>query len=184
MKPYKQEIADYINNVLDKKRPEFSNMAVCPFAAPELANNKLMIGMIGEDDKDLRELVEQFAASDYESAIIALPGELSPDDTKPFQIFVNKLLKSLGLTEYKNICFNPNDEVNIDGFNPRSHAPYFLINIAHRKVLNKAHKSLRRTEYYDKLNKAYREFLKINEKDKKSKYEQKKEATQGSPEKA
>ena len=65
MKPYKQEIADYINNVLDKKRPEFSNMAVCPFAAPELANNKLMIGMIGEDDKDLRELVEQFAASDY-----------------------------------------------------------------------------------------------------------------------
>ena len=28
MKPYKQEIADYINNVLDKKRPEFSNMAV------------------------------------------------------------------------------------------------------------------------------------------------------------
>ena len=66
----------------------------------------------------------------------------------------------------------------IDGFNPRSKAPYFLINIAHRKALNNAHKSLRKTKYYDNLNKEYREFLKINEKDKKSKQGKKKASSE------
>ena len=74
---YKKQITDYINNVLNEKRSEFSGMAVCPFAAPELANNKLMIAMLGEDDKGIRDLLEEFAASDYDSAIIALPHELS-----------------------------------------------------------------------------------------------------------
>ena len=115
---YKKQITDYINNVLNEKRTEFSGMAVCPFAAPELANNKLMIAMLGEDDKGIRDLLEEFAASDYDSAIIALPHHLGPEDTKPFQIFINKILKRLGLEDYKNICFNPNDEVDIDGFNP------------------------------------------------------------------
>ena len=168
---YKKQITDYIYNVLNQKRTEFNGMAVCPFAAPELANNKLMIAMIGEDDKGIKDLLEEFAASDYDSAIIALPHELGPEDTKPFQIFVNKILKRLGLKDYKNICFNPNDEVAIDGFNPRSKPPYFLINIAHKKALNDAHKSLRKTKYYDNLNKEYREFLKIDEKDKKSKHQ-------------
>jgi hypothetical protein len=140
---YKKQIADYINNVLNQnnqKRPEFNDMAVCPFAAPELAKDKLMI----------------------------LPHELPAEKTKPFQVFINAILKRLGLKDYKCICFNPNDGVEVDGFNPRAESPYFLINIAHRKVLNDAHKSLRKTKYYDNLNKEYREFLKINEKDKKT----------------
>jgi hypothetical protein len=107
MKPYKQKIADYINNVLNKKRPELNDMATCPFAAPELAKDKLMIVMMHEEDKGIKDLLEEFAASDYDSALIALPHELSAE---------------------------------------------------------------------------YREFLKINEKDKKSKHEQKKEGTQGSSE--
>ena len=171
-------IKDYINNVLREKRDEFGGMAVCPFAGPELDANKLMIDVIG--DKNLEQLMMEFAKSDYESALFALKERLTDEETKTFQIFVNKLLKINGLHEYKSICFTPNDEVSVNGFNPRALAPCFLINIAHKKVLNKAHKSLRKTKYYDNLNKAYREFLKINEKDKKSKHEQKKEATQGS----
>ena len=62
------------------------------------------------------------------------------------------------------MCFHPNDKVSGNDFNPRAMAPCFLINIADKKVLNKAHKSLRKTGYYDKLNKEYREFLKIDEK--------------------
>jgi len=137
-------------------------MAVCPFAGPELDANKLMIGVIG--DKNLEQLMMEFAESDYESALFALEEELTKDETKAFQIFVNKLLRFHGLRDYKSICFNPKDRVSINGFNPRSKAPYFLINIADKKVLNKAHKSLRQTGYYDKLSKEYREFLKINEK--------------------
>ena len=184
MKPYRQKIADYINNVLNKKRPEFNNIATCPFAAPELAKDKLMVVMMHEEDKGIRDLLEEFAASDYDSALIALPHELTAEDTKPFQIFVNGILKRLGLKDYKCICFNPNDEVEVQGYNPRAEAPYFMINIAHKKALNDAHKSLRKTKYYDNLNKEYREFLKINEKDKKSKHKQKKKGTEGSSKKA
>ena len=91
---YKKEITDYINNVHNQKRPEFSGMDVCPFAAPELANNTLMIARLGEDDKGIIDLLEEFATSDYDSAIIALPHQLGHEDTKPFQIFVNKILKN------------------------------------------------------------------------------------------
>ena len=182
MKPYKNKIADYINNTLNKKRPEFNDVATCPFAAPELAKDKLMVVMMHEEDKGIKDLLEEFAASDYDSALIALPHELSAENTKPFQVFVNAILKRLGLKDYKCICFNPNDEVEVQGYNPRSEAPYFMINIAHKKVLNDAHKSLRKTKYYDNLNKEYREFLKINEKDKKTRSGKKKEGTQGSPE--
>jgi hypothetical protein len=159
-------IKDYIDNVLREKRDEFGGMAVCPFAGPELDANKLMIDVIG--NKNLEQLMQEFAASDYESALFALQEDLPHEDTKAFQIFVNKLLRVNGLRTYKSICFNPNDEVAIDGFNPRAMAPCFLINIADKKVLNKAHKSLRKTEYYDKLNKEYRRFLQLNEKDKKT----------------
>jgi hypothetical protein len=159
-------------------------VATCPFAAPELAKDKLMIVMMHEEDKGIKDILEDFAASDCDSALIALPHELPAENTKPFQIFVNAILKRLGLKDYKCICFNPNDEVEVLGYNPRSEAPYFMINIAHKKALNDAHKSLRKTKYYDNLNEKYREFLKINEKDKKSKHKQKKEGTQGSSEEA
>ena len=178
MKPYKQKIADYINNVLNKKRPEFNDMATCPFAAPELAKDKLMVVMMHEEDKGIKDLLEEFAASDYDSALIALPHELTAEDTKPFQVFVNGILKRLGLKDYKCICFNPNDEEEVQGYNPRAEAPYFMINIAHKKALNDAHKSLRKTKYYDNLSKEYREFLKINEKDKKSKQGKKKTSSE------
>ncbi len=177
---YKQKIADYINNVLNKKRPEFNDVATCPFAAPELAKDKLMVVMMHEEDKGIKDILEDFAASDCDSALIALPHELPAENTKPFQIFVNAILKRLGLKDYKCICFNPNDEVEVQGYNPRSEAPYFMINVAHKKALNDAHKSLRKTKYYDNLNKEYREFLKINEKDKKTRSGKKKKRTEGS----
>jgi len=159
-------IKDYINNVLREKRDEFGGMAVCPFAGPELDANKLMIDVIG--DKNLEQLMVEFAESDYESALFALEEDITDEETKSFQIFVNKLLKRNGLRGYKSICFNPNDKVSVNDFNPRAMAPCFLINIADKKVLNKAHKSLRKTEYYDKLNKEYRRFLQLDEKDKKT----------------
>ena len=51
------------------------------------------------------------------------------------------------------------DKLEIDGFNARSHAPYFLINIANKKVLAKAHKSLLKTKYFDKMNDYYLKYL-------------------------
>jgi len=157
-----EDVKDYINNVLDERRQEFGGKAVCPFAAPELRADKLMIAEVG--DKSLLELISELATSDYESALFIIKEDIPAEQTKKFQLFVNRLLKQRGLKDYKNICFNPNDDVEIEGYNPRSLAPYFMVNIADKKVLSKAHRALKKTNYYDKLPDRYRKFLNLKEK--------------------
>ena len=153
---------DYINNVLNERRQEFGGKAVCPFAAPELKSNRLMIATVGE--QGLTELIDQFKKSDYESALFIIEEDIPAKQTKKFQYFVNLLLSERGMTDYKNICFNPNDDVDIEGYNPRSHAPHFMVNIANKRVLSKAHRGLKKTNYYDKLPKKYRKFLNLKDK--------------------
>ena len=159
-----KDVEDYINNVLDEKRPEFGGKRVCPFAAHELSSNKLMIAELG--DKSLIDLFHEFKNSDYDSALLIVKEDMPAEETKNFQIFVNKLLDYEGMGEYKNICFNPNDKVAVDGYNPRAQAPYFMVNIASRKVLGKAARTLRKTNYYDRLPDEYLSFLKVKLKQK------------------
>ena len=160
-----EEVKNYINNVLREKREEFSGKAVCPFAGPELDSNKLMIATVGENN--LLQLIHEFKLSDYESALFVIKDDVPAEQTKKFQIFVNKLLKHQGLPDYKSICFNPNDEVSVEGYNPRSESPHFMVNIAHKKVLSKASRSLKKTSYYDKLPEDYLTFLETTAKSKK-----------------
>ena len=158
------EVKDYINNVIRPPREEFGGMPTCPFAGPELDSGKLMIGVIEPGKTSLPELIKKFLESGKQSALFAQISdeEITKDETKQFQIMVNKTLRAMAASKYKCICFNPNDEATeIDGFNPRAEAPYFLINIASRDELSKAHKTLRKTQYYDRLNDTYLKFLKI-----------------------
>tara|TARA_A100000172_G_C3044090_1_gene111720 strand:+ start:1200 stop:1679 length:480 start_codon:yes stop_codon:yes gene_type:complete len=157
-----EDVKNYINNVLDERRQEFGGKAVCPFAAPELKANRLMVAEVG--DKSLLELIDELATSDYESALFIIKKDIPAEQTKKFQHFVNRLLRQRGLKDYKNICFNPNDDVEIEGYNPRSLAPYFMVNIADKKVLSKAHRALKKTNYYDKLPDKYRKFLNLKDK--------------------
>ena len=161
------EVKDYINKVIRPPRSEFNDMPTCPFAGPELDGGKLMIDMIVPGKVLLPELIEKFLDSDKNSALFAYVGDddITSDETKQFQIMVNKTLRSLGASQYKCICFNPNDkDTEVNGFNPRAQAPYFLINIARRDELSKAHKTLKKTKYYDHLNDAYLKFLKVKTK--------------------
>tara|TARA_B100000287_G_C20545808_1_gene746502 strand:- start:463 stop:960 length:498 start_codon:yes stop_codon:yes gene_type:complete len=159
-----KEVKNYINNVLREKREEFSGKAVCPFAGPELDSNKLMIATVGENN--LLQLIHEFKLSDYESALFVIKDDVPAEQTKKFQIFVNKLLKHQGLPDYKSICFNPNDQLSVEGYNPRSQSPHFMVNIAHKKVLAKASRSLKKTSYYDKLPDDYLTFLETTTKSK------------------
>ena len=161
------EVKDYINKVIRPPRSEFNDMPTCPFAGPELDGDKLMIDVVVPGEVGLPELIEKFLASDKRSALFAQLGgeELTSEDTKKYQIFINRLLRKSGAKDYKCICFNPNDkDTEIDGFNPRASAPYFLINIASRSELHKAHKTLKKSKYYDHLNDTYRKFLKMKPK--------------------
>ena len=55
------------------------------------------------------------------------------------------------------------DEVTeIDGYNPRSFAPAFLINIADRKELGKAHAAIVKSpKFFSRMSDAYKKFLKV-----------------------
>ena len=142
-------------------------MPTCPFAGPELDSGRLMISVVIPDKVPLPTLITEFLESNKNSALFAqlTDGELSAFDTGMYERFINILLKRMGAEEYKCICFNPNDkDTVIDGFNARSQAPYFLINIARRDELSKAHKTLRKTNYYDRLNDAYLKFLELETK--------------------
>ena len=164
MENKKQKVVDYINEVIRPPRKEFGNMPVCPFAGPELDNDKLMIDIINEE-QSLGFLLDKYKNSKYNSALLILElpeGEtLSAEETKDFQVFVNKVIRYKGYKDIKTICFNPHDVVSINGFNPRAKAPYFLINIAGREELYKAHKSLTKTKYYDSMDDIYKGFLSI-----------------------
>ena len=164
MEDKKQKVIDYINEVIRPPREEFGGLPVCPFAGPELDNDRLMIDIINEN-QSLDFLLDKYKNSKYNSAlfILELPdGEtLSKEETKEFQVFVNKVIRYKGYKDIRTICFNPRDSVSINGFNPRGKAPYFLINIAGRKELHKAHKSLTKTNYYDNMDVKYKSFLKI-----------------------
>ena len=162
-----EEVKKYINEVIRPPRDEFGGMPTCPFAGPELDSGRLMIDVIIAGEVSLPELINQFLASDKSSALFAqvTDEKLSAYDTKRYQRFINALLKKLGAKEYKCICFNPNDRItSVDGFNARALAPYFLINIANKKELGRAHKTLMKTKYFDKLSEAYLKYLHVDPK--------------------
>ena len=162
-----KKIKTYINKTIRPPREEFGGMPTCPFAGPELDGERLMIAAIIPGENSLLELIKEFLESGKQSALFAQVSDedITADETKQFQIMVNKTLRFLGASDYKCICFNPNDkDTEVNGFNPRAEAPYFLINIAKRDELAKAHKTLRKTKYYDHLNATYLKFLKIKPK--------------------
>ena len=161
----KKRMLGYLNFIIREKRPEYGDMPVCPFVGPELDQDKMMIDVFDPNVETFIERVKVFHESKYNSALFALVNspELSGKETRPYQSFLNKLLKENGYPQYKTICFNPNDEVTeIDGYNPRSFAPAFLINIADRKELGKAHAAIVKSpKFFSKMSNAYRKFLKV-----------------------
>ena len=56
---------------------------------------------------------------------------------------------------------NPDDKLEVDGFNARALAPCFLVLINNKKDIYYAHKSLQNTKYYDKMSKKYKKYLGI-----------------------
>ena len=159
-------IIKYMTEVLEVPREEFSGLAPCPFAKAERTRGRLMIDVFDPAQGNFVEKVKEMENKGYSSGVFAVfqgedPVVLSAHDTKKFQIFINKTLRLAGMKRFKNICFNPNDKQSINGFCPRGLAPYLLINVAKRDDLQKAHKSLQKTSYYDNLNEEYKKFLNL-----------------------
>ena len=163
---FKSKIIKYID-FLRVPRKEYGGLPTCPFAGPELDKNKLMIDVFDPSKSSIVEMIDRLEKSEYESALFAQITDepISTEETYQYQNFINKLIRQSGYDNLKCICFNPNDAVEINGFNARSHAPYFLINIANKDVLAQAHKKLLGTRYFDQMNKEYLDYLHIKEKE-------------------
>ena len=162
---FKDKVMKYIG-ILRTPRKEYGGLPACPFVGPEVDKGKLMIDKFDPNESTLLDKVKAYDESEYDSALFVQVSEevLSKFDTTGYQDYINSTMKENGYGHLKCICFNPNDKVEIDGFNARSHAPYFLINIATREALDKAHKTLSKTKYYDNMNKKYLRYLHMEDK--------------------
>lgn len=163
-KGFRSKINDFIK-ILRSPREEYGGLSPCPFVATEVDKDKLMIDIFDPSKNTIIDMVDKFVNSKYDSALFAqiTSEDISEEETFEYQSFINMVLKKHGHNDLKCICFNPNDNQNINGFNIRNYAPYFLINIANKGVLSRAHKSLLRTKYFDKMNKEYLDYLHIKE---------------------
>jgi len=162
-----EDIHSYLINCIETPREEFSGMATCPFSKGERTRGRLLVDVFDSNSQVFPDVIKKMIEDGYSSGLFALfvgdtPAEMQEEDTAAFQSFLNKVLKRSGVKSYKSICMNPNDNLEIDGFNPRQHAPYFLINVAHSSELNRSRKSLTSTKYFDRMPEKYRKYLKMD----------------------
>jgi len=154
----KEKVLSYIEDVLEVPRDEYNGMPTCPFAKQERESDNIYIDTLSETN-DFIICMHKFIESNKNSAVFIQEGELFEKDTKRYQKFLNNILKALDKSEWKALCINPDDKLEVDGFNARSLAPCFLVLINNKKEIKKAHDIILKTKYYDKMSKKYKKYL-------------------------
>ncbi len=154
----KEKVLEYIENVLEIPRDEYSGMPVCPFAKQERESNNIYIDTITSDN-DFIICMHNFVESGKNSAVLIQDDVILEKSTKRYQKFLNNILRAMDKSEWKVLCINPDDKLEVDGFNARSLAPCFLVLINNKKEIKKAHDIIKKTKYYDKMSKKYKKYL-------------------------
>ena len=154
----KKKVLNYIKYVLEVPRDEYNGIPTCPFAKKEREDNQIYIDTLSNGN-DFIVCMDNFIKSGKKSAVFIQNNELSERETKRYQHFLNNTLKTLDLSNWKVLCINPNDTLEVDGFNARSLAPCFMVLINNKKDIYYAHKSMKNTKYYDKMDPKYKKYL-------------------------
>ena len=153
-----EKVLNYIKYVLEVPRDEYNGMPTCPFARKEREDNNIYIDTLSESN-DFIICMHKFIESGKNSAVFIQDGELNERDTKRYQKFLNNILKELDKSEWKVLCINPNDKLEVEGFNARSLAPCFMVLINDKKEIKGAHDIMKDTKYYDKMSVKYKKYL-------------------------
>ena len=157
-------MTDYVINVLEEKRPEFSGFAVCPFVKADRLADQLHLDVFDNTKDTLVDVVLRFVRSGKRSALIAQPNvSIAADETRGYQDFINLVLESSGNGNIAALCFNQNTKMEAEGFSAYTSIPFFLINFAYHTDLGKARTALSKTSYYDKLPATYKKYLNVHE---------------------
>lgn len=159
----KSKVLDYIENVLEVPRQEYNGMPACPFAKQERESNNIYLDEITSDNNFLR-CIGKFSKSNMNSAVFIQKGDIRESETRVYQKYLNKLLREFGIKHWKVLCINPNDKLDVGGFNARSLSPCFLILINPKQQINDAHKSMLDTKYYDNMSSKYKKYLNVSKK--------------------
>ena len=154
----KKKVLSYIKDVLEVPRDEYNGMPTCPFAKQERESNNIYIDTITSDN-DFIICMHNFVKSGKNSAVFIQDDVILEKSTKRYQKFLNNILKAMDKSEWKALCINPNDKLEVDGFNARSLAPCFLVLINNKKEIKIAHDNILKTKYYDKMSEKYKKYL-------------------------
>ena len=152
------KVLNYIKNVLEVPRDEYNGMPTCPFAKQERESDNIYIDTITSDN-DFIICMHNFVESGKNSAVFIQDDVLGEKSTKRYQKFLNNILRAMDKSEWKALCINPDDKLEVNGFNARSLAPCFLVLINNKKEIKKAHDTILKTKYYDKMDPKYKKYL-------------------------
>ena len=165
-----KEINDYID-YLEKPSDNFGGMPVCPFVRAERQNNNIMIEVWNPSEESYLDVLKKFTDSDYTSALIVCENTEDINwkdvDRKKFQKGLQGLMKEKGHDNLKALCLSPFEEFTAAGEETRKQTPYFLINLVGNVEMDKAHKTLVESKYFDKFSKEEINELKVYDKYKK-----------------
>ena len=155
-----KDLSDYVINVLEESREEFSGFSVCPFVKADRVTDQLFLDVFDNKVDTLIDVLVRFVRSKKRSALIAqINVEVASKETREYQDFINTVIDSADIGDIRALCFNPAEKLSVEGYNPRSKAPYFLINMAYVDHLVRSHRGLKKTSYYDKMPVEYIRYL-------------------------
>ena len=160
----KKKIKEYIK-LLSKPRKEFGGMPTCPYAQAHVNEGKMDIREWDPKKTDIMDELLKFNKDEYQSTAwfvkdmsdIFKKGTSEEVDT--WTNDVNKRLLEDNDVEFVMVTFNPNDKYSVDGYNPRSLAPYFIIGVVYLEELNDSHEKLEDSKYFENLTGEYKEQL-------------------------
>ena len=165
------EVKTWITEYLEIPNENFGGMPVCPFVKAEREKNKLMFEIWYPNKTSFIEVLDKFKNSEFSSALVICmntDGLLWEEvDRKKYQKAIQSLMKEKGYKDIKALCFSPFEHHTAAGEETRKGSPYFLINIAGKEELNKAHTRLLETKYFDKFSEEEIKTLKVHPKDSK-----------------
>jgi len=132
----------------------FNGMPVCPFIKKDLDNDEILFLVQTKKDEFI-DLVKKWDESGKKTGlIIQMNMPQYGDKRRKYQGLLNRKIKKVwprSADQPKVLVFDPTENWSLADVETRKMAPTLLINLARRKDLADAHKTLTKTKWYDKL---------------------------------
>tara|TARA_B100000287_G_scaffold17551_1_gene17643 strand:- start:1756 stop:2214 length:459 start_codon:yes stop_codon:yes gene_type:complete len=129
-------------------------MPVCPFIKKDLDNDEILFLVQTKKDEFI-DLVKKWDESGKKTGlIIQMNMPQYGDKRRKYQGLLNRKIKKVwprSADQPKVLVFDPTENWSLADVETRKMAPTLLINLARRKDLADAHKTLTKTKWYDKL---------------------------------